>query len=623
MLQKIKLNLTEKYQQAIAGYHLADMVVKFAQGQEHVLNIGTEQGGIQKWDDLVLMVKPTHYKHIQIKSQFTDFPEDPTVRDNYQSGKRSGSPRDLNKFDETLESLANWNTTIDPSTISPKHSFEFSIPVITLRIKQGLTAKNLNDLIAVHIKPHTTAADLVTLQSAEPLVQRCFEYLTTWCSFTGWDHILKVFRLLQFAQRGTENDLHSNTEQILSNVFTNPADARAKIIQYLLDNTTFVGAISPRPLLYLLKDQLLPTVQLWTQIEKVGSQWEISGIQDLSDPQEIERPNIVVPALWNNDRYRNLKILIPPDESCVLLNNVIHLALHLKGQVNTHASNKDLWSKTISEKVGGTIGTSANDCNDISITENTSPFTSSNSKILDTPADRDTFANKINSEIINSTWQMMVAELEKKLTSETQTELRDAVYARWVVWKKSLNADENQRKLLLQGLVHPQAEGSDIMGELRIGPKSVHIIVEGLYLLLVISVALSTNENTWNQLTPELNAKLIGIEYWSGVSGKPRKVKSLDADKDILELIGKESSKVLVLSGVRSNKEDIYDYSLADGKEKFPHLGTPYRPKLLLTFNPKIRKLINEGKTAPITSFLKEMLKEDTDAKSKAADFKL
>ncbi len=621
MLKKIKLNLTSKYEEAIAAYHLAEMVVGFSQGREHILNIGAEQGDILKWDDLVLLITPTHFKHIQIKSQFSNFAEDPTTRDTYTKGKRNGQLRDLNPFDETLESLANWSRTINPMTITPKHSFEFCIPVITLTIKQNLTAKNLSDLITVHIKPQTTATDLIALQKTDTSVQRCFEYLTSWCSFADWDHVLKVFRLLNFRQCGTETDLNTQTENILKQSFTDPKEVREKIVGYLKDNTTFVGAISPRPLLFLIKDKLLPSAQLWTQIEKIGTQWEISGIQDLSEVDKTERAEVIVPELWKNDRQRHLKILIPPTESCLLLNNLIHLAIHLKGQVSTHAEHKELWSNEMTKKVGGTLGTSSSDCDDFAVVENNAKFKASDPQKINNLTERDNYANAISKNIFNSTWDLAVDSLEKKISSENATELRNAIFQRWTAWKTKLNADEKQRALLLTDLVHPTAEGTDILGALRIGPKTVPMIRDGLYLLLVISVALSKDDNVWNELTPDFSTKLIGIEYWSGSSGKARKVKSLVEDKDVLELVGKESCKILILSGVKANKEDIYGYSLADGKEQSPNIGTPYRPKLLLTFNPKMMKLINEGKIESINKLLTEMLSEDSAAKTNATNF--
>ena len=54
MLAKLRLDQTKKYEQALAAYEIAVMLVDFALGRKHYMRIGSEQGGISKWDDIVI-----------------------------------------------------------------------------------------------------------------------------------------------------------------------------------------------------------------------------------------------------------------------------------------------------------------------------------------------------------------------------------------------------------------------------------------------------------------------------------------------------------------------------------------------------------------------------------------
>ncbi len=54
MLKKLKLDQTKIYEQTIATYGIASMLIYFVRGRKHYLSIGAEQGDIDTWDDLVI-----------------------------------------------------------------------------------------------------------------------------------------------------------------------------------------------------------------------------------------------------------------------------------------------------------------------------------------------------------------------------------------------------------------------------------------------------------------------------------------------------------------------------------------------------------------------------------------
>ena len=123
MLAKLRLDQTKKYEQALATYEIAVMLIDFALGRKHYMRIGSEQGGILKWDDIIIEQDQSSQIHIQVKRQTSvDFGTclDECIRNKYLQGGREGQKRDLSPLDETLKSLADWFEHIDITKINPK-----------------------------------------------------------------------------------------------------------------------------------------------------------------------------------------------------------------------------------------------------------------------------------------------------------------------------------------------------------------------------------------------------------------------------------------------------------------------------------------------------------------------
>jgi hypothetical protein len=179
MLAKLRLDQTKKYEQALATYEIAVMLVDFVLGRKHYMRIGSEQGGIVKWDDIVIEQDQSSQIHIQVKRQTSgDFGTDldECNRNEYLQGGREGQKRDLSPLDETLKSLADWFEHIDISSISPKREFWIELPELNTQIKKGLQIKDLKDLCDVQIKPSVTTA--TGLQARLPKIQILKNVLT-------------------------------------------------------------------------------------------------------------------------------------------------------------------------------------------------------------------------------------------------------------------------------------------------------------------------------------------------------------------------------------------------------------------------------------------------------------
>lgn len=614
MLKKLRLDQTKKYEQSIATNEIVKMLVAFVKGKKHHLYIGAEQGDIFKWDDLIIQDEPNSYIHIQVKRQTTDFSRDPIIRDTYKQGTRLGMPRDLSPFDETLKSLADWIKDIDPTTVNQKREFWIVLPEGNTEIKSGLEIRHLKSLCETQIKSATTVDKLEQLAEEDSTVKSCYNWLTTWCNFEDWEHILKSLRILKIKTEELESVINNKTEDLLKDIFCTDkvSEIRLKIISYTDENSAYTVAIKPRQLLFKLKDYLLPTIATWTQFEKVDSHWNISGIHDLEFNDKIERPSVVVPSLWKNDKIRDLKINATVNENCKLSESLMHLAIHLKGKVNTYCKNENDWKSYIKNKVGGTIGIDENDLDDLSISENTEIFSTSDIKTIGSRREQENISEELNTEMLAKTWTLVVKDIENKLYNLGATELRDAVEQRWNIWKPKLENYALDLKNLFQNILHPTSEGEDICGELRIGTKTVKLLASALLLLLVVSVCLDEcNDGDWQNISSNLSVKTIGLQFWSGPAGN-RRVKEIAEDGK--EIIGKEKVDLLIMSKVQDPPSDIMGLDIMESSQYENTLANGKQLKLLVTNNTHIKLLIRDGKIEPLKDFLNKELKKRSNA---------
>jgi len=295
VLKKIRLDQTKTYELAVATQEIAIMISAFLDGREHHQSLGSEQGDILKWDDFVIEHFNGTYEYIQVKRQMTDFLEGACSRDNYIQGTRLGQPRDLSPLDESMKSLADWTKINDPSTASPQRMFSIELPDTSIEIKTGYTVREFNNLCDTYIKPTTVAADMITLAATDRAVKNGYEWLTTWCGFTDWDHILKALKYLNVRQTGDEGDIRKRTIEILSKYFNN-ADAIRQIIEsFVSDSSTFPNKVTPRPVYEKIQYDLRPEIARWTQFSKFKNEWDISGTHDT---RAIEEAGEIVKGLW-------------------------------------------------------------------------------------------------------------------------------------------------------------------------------------------------------------------------------------------------------------------------------------------------------------------------------------
>jgi hypothetical protein len=554
MLNKLRLDQTKKYEQAIATYEIADMLIHFALGRNHFMRIGSEQGDIPKWDDIVIEASKSSIIHVQAKRQTSgDFGSinDECFRNEILQGKREGQKRDLSPLDETLKSLADWFKDIDITSINPKREFWIVVPELNTQIKKELQVKDLKDLCEVQIRPAvTTASDLQSQAAIDTNIKNCFDWLTTWCDFKNWDHILKALQFLKIKNSGTEAEIESRAEEKLKQVFITDKvkDVRLKILSYTTVNTTFSGAITPRNLLFEVRDFLRSDIPIWTQFENSNSQWNISGTQDLEFNSEIERSKIIVPNLWSNERISHLKVQANYNKNCKLSESLMRIAIHQDGLTMTQFTDKDSWLYNLKSKIGDTLGVSENDTSNLKIIENNEKFLSSDNRKLVSLASQEIDAEELHATMLSITWDEVKKAMSNKIRAmkeDQSNELKYAVDERWRIWLVQLETSLEEQKMLFRKMLHPNAEGNAISGDMRVGTKTVSLLTEGLLLLLIVSVCIDiANNGDWKKLTDELSANTIALQYWSGMLGQKSNVKEILNDCE--NIIGRETDNLLI-----------------------------------------------------------------------------
>lgn len=616
MLNKLRLDQTKIYEKHLALEEISNMLVFFVKGHPHHLAIGAEQGNIDKWDDFVIEKNDGSNIYIQAKRQTTPFSPDAIKRDTYgkKSKSREGQLKDLSPLDESLESLGKWINSNDVNSADSKHKFWLVLPESSIEIKKGLEIRHLRILFENHYKSITTVEDLENLAISDNDTQNIYNWLTTWCGFNDWDHILKLMKLLKIKLTRLESEIIDDVKEDLKKDIFQPTmvdKVCSLIFSYMEENQTFAGAIRPRQLLFELKEYLLPDIARWTLFQNACSTWHISGINDLKDNTEIERPSVIVPALWasGNPSARKLKIEGASIENCCVSHSLMRLSLHPQGLFGIICSDKPSWENAIKNKTGGTLGLLKNDLDDLRILGGLNPSTHCEKKELAAIGEQEQFANELHNEMYKCSFDNIKTSIFNIIRDMTSGDLRTEVEKRWNTWKPLLENNIDEQKKLFPKILHPQAEGESISGELRVGPRTAALLAESIFLLLVVSVCLGDDKNrSWKAVKDQLKMNSIGLAYWSGPAEGFKKVMEIDADEGIGKLLEKEPGEILIIPQSELPEAYVFNDDIFGGFTKGCLLSHPRYPKLLITQGWEFKRKLKSGSISDIREYLQGSL---------------
>lgn len=606
MLKKLALDQTKVYEKHIALEEISIMLVKFVKGIPHNLAIGAEQGGIDKWDDFVIKTNQGTSIYIQVKRQTTAFCTGTIIRGKSTTGKKAVVQKKLSKLDEVFQSLA--KRISDPDQSNLENEFWIVLPDSGIEIKKKLLIRDMRRF-ASHIKSITTPSDLEDLAKIDENAKNIYDWLTTWCDFTGWETICKAFKILKIKTPGFEEDIDRRVRENLSQIFkTKEIDTVIMLIfSYLDKNGTFAGAIKPRQLLYLLQVYLSPNIGKWVSFRADSSTWDVSGIHDLEDNEEVERPSVVVPSVWCSDNSYSSIVRIHGscEKNCCVSESLLRLALHPRGSHNILFSDRSSWEKLIESKTGLTLGLTDHDFKYLHIMEESDQMFPTESKKYITMLEKEKLSEELHCEMYKFTFKLVDEVILNKIRDMMCCDLRTEIEERWTCWKTTLITDVEKQKNMFSKILHPVIEGEYISGALRVGPKTVDLLGEAIFLLLIISVCLGNDDNqNWESISNNLKMTAVGLTYWSGPAGGKKKIIRIDEDTDIGKLLENEKEEIIIIPQSELCDSEIFQDDLSNECTKMDLLTHPKYPKLLITQDRNFRKMLKSGNKSKLTEDL-------------------
>ncbi|PCK05152.1 MAG: hypothetical protein COA42_18625 [Alteromonadaceae bacterium] len=613
MLAKLRLNHTDDYEKLVAADYVAKMLVSFVCGDEHVVEIGGEQGGIAKWDDFVIRER-TKQTHLQIKRQTTDFGngKDECLR---SEKRNSTEQRGLSVLDEAIESLGRWLDT-DNSEALPRR-FRLIFPDGEIAIKKGFKVKNLNDIIAIHIRQDVTTVEGVrSLCSEDGHMENCRKWLTTWCGIKNDENILSILKALDIEYTNSESSLKERAIDTLKRVFKGEdvEEIYEKISFYIKKNTTYTGSIRPRHLLSELANHLKSDTKRWTRFYWSGRSWDISGINDIASNKSIEAPSVVVPALWtdNNSYVRELKVFGSGySGKCDITGSLIRLSLHPVGVMHVDCLDKTEWVNRAGKSTGGTLGLGEEDLSGLRIIQSSEGAPEGENRSLKKIGEIEAFAKELHEKMHNLTFGLVDGAITEKIRKSKAGNLRSKVEDRWGLWRETLDYDSENQGALFSRILGPAAEGKRISAENRVGPKTVSLLRDAIYHLLVVSVCLSDDDhiNSWDSVRYDLNMVAFGLAYWSG-SADNDEVVEIDDESHVSQLLESEKNgQIIILSQSTRTNTEIFEDDISGNLDKVANMTQPRYPQLLITNHSIFRKLLKQGDLEKISEYIKGELK--------------
>ncbi|WP_286844125.1 MULTISPECIES: ABC-three component system protein [Sphingobacterium] len=604
MFKKINLNISESYGVQIAVNKIAEMLAGFIDGRTHHHEIGSEQGGIGRWDDLILR-NSSNWIHIQIKRQTTDFDNGDTERALVKRGKDKDSEklRDLTEFDKTIVELAEWIKKTDQSQIHPPKKFIIELPDGGVQIKKDFYVRDLMKLCNIHIKETTTASQMEEMQDEVNFVKLAFTYFNTWCGLNDWDEILKVLKPLTIQVDGYEDRLIESTKQLLSPFYKEIETVIAKINQLVLHGAPAPNSLTARYIYTNLYEFLKPEKPRWTQYSKNSlSRWVKSGIQDIND---IEHPKITVNNFWNE--RTSFSLMFNNNEHndfCKLSTALIRLGIHFKSNCTFNVIDPKVWEQITFAKTGGTLGMDETDLENLVFVDYT-PFEASDNFELKDEVLEEKEAESLNEEMLIATRTIVYKKVNLKIRELNTGDLKNIVNARWAAWMEDFDKNPAELECLFLQMMKPIAEGEDIIAILRIGPKTAHLIAHGILLLLIVSVGFDKINHDWIS-TKNQNLIVKALRYWSGPPQAKRKITSISSS-DMKYIIDKENCNCLLLSGSNTPISGLYGTSLAGSFDDPPMLTE--KKKTIITDSNKLSTIINGGSIKELEEFIQTHLK--------------
>lgn len=593
MIRRFRLEQKSHYERLVIAQRLSDMLEKFLDGRRAPLAIGAEQGGIEEWDDVVILHSADSFDHLQVKRQASDFctkNPDKTKHSNKASkaGSASTEPSD-SVIDSAFASLAK-HAGLGTFNSLPDRQFQLTLVGAHLKIKKDLTVDHLNALCKLCRQDGLDLGELASRKDGP--TERTYLWLTTWCGFKDWAQIRDTLRRVTIVCVGNDATLEQRCAESLGRHFTDPERTLERLITYITGETSDVSALGCHAVVRALKENLRPDIETWAQYllgEEAlpsGRSWSFAGTHDLGGvaPRSAQG---VVEHMWSNEPgNRKLRIYAPytasAGENLTLPSAILRMALHLPSGSQGLMLGVPTWRGSVVHEVGHTLGCAESDLNNLPWFENPEHLACALDREFKTQGAARAEAEALANAMDNLMWQRVIQGVSEKLTAVSDSALADAMEAVWLDWVDGFSKNPESRRKFLEQLLYPETEGKNAKHALRLGPRTLELLVTAVEVLLLVAVGVGGNGTDWASFPDYGQVLSIALKYWSGPAGSAPEVREL-SDDPLMTVIGPSPSPIVILSGVSSPPSELLNVGMADDAETTTSMAAERQPHLLVT----------------------------------------
>ncbi len=621
MIRRFRLEQKGRYEKLVIAQRLSDMVDKFLDGRPAPLGIGAEQGGIAEWDDVVIYHSDDHWEHLQIKRQTSEFsdkhldkadylasykPRKKTQETETTSASKTAdtataeeepeAPSDK-KFDSELEkvlkSLATWQSPavgVKPS----KRTFSLILPGPEVVIKgkekdqEVIRITHLREIWDLCRKDGVNLTELA--KRDDKPTQSVYTWLTTWCGFKDWAHIVEKMQMLEIYCVGDEGVLEARALESLDRHFSDKAITLSVLLNYIGDSTTDTNAVTCHTTAKHLQSLLRPSVQTWTQylVNPIpGQGWTVAGTHDLVSTTTIlarSPAEQIVSHHWAesipNRRLRLHAEYARPTRVLTLPSAILRLALHLKKGSESMLLGEPAWRQGAHSELGSTLGDTDRDLDELPWFENAEALSCAMGRDVSSPGDAKDESDALHRAMNDFVWQQLQVCVANKLNGINDHDLLVAMAEKWQVWRAALDKDPDARLLLFEQMMYPQTEGINGKHALRIGPRTVKLLEDAVIMLLLACVGLGSAD--WRSIEPIGDVLSIALRHWSGEPADTDGPRLL-SESNLREFLGQSPPPVVILSGVEESATGLLQAGMAEDLEAGHSMAAERQPRLLIT----------------------------------------
>jgi hypothetical protein len=622
MIRRFRLEQKSHYEKLVIAQRLSEMLEKFLDGRRAPLSIGAETGGIEEWDDVVIQHDERSQEHLQIKRQTTNFCTKDSDKAKYLAncakGKISLQPIDgPNPPPSTAPKKApkpkNPDSVLDTAFASlakharkgtfealPDRLFQLTLVGAELKIKDGLTINHLDELCKICRQDGLNLTELANRKDGP--TQRVYSWLTTWCGFENWTQICNTLRRVTIVCVGNDAALEQRCHASLGRHFTDPKRTLERLITYITGHTSDVSALGCHAVIREVEDGLRPDIVTWAQyllsdeVQLSGKVWSFAGTHDLGGLVPRSAAG-VVEHMWSSEPgNRKLRIYAPykppSGANLTLPSAILRMALHLPYGSQSLMLGEATWRASAEHELGLTFGSTETDLSNLPWNENPEGLTCALDKEFKTLRAACDEADALANAMDDLVWQRLIQGVADKLASISDSDLADAMETVWLDWLAAFVSVPDSRRKFLEQLLYPETEGKNAKHALRLGPRTLELLVTAVETMLLVAVGMGGTNTGWNSFPSAGPVLSIALRYWSGPSGKTPLVREL-SDDHLMTVVGPSPAPVVILSGVSASPSDLMDAGMADDAEAFNSMAVERQPLLVVTRSGLFKHLRN------------------------------